>query len=270
MVRRVSPDELAGLDLSGWRVAIIGAEPVRSNVVDAFVDVLAPLGFRRRAFCPAYGLAESTLVVTATPPDQDAPTLGEGRYEPRRAPEVLVSSGRPVWGATVTTRHADGTVLPEGEVGEIWVSGPSLADGYEAVEGEDPFASGWLRTGDVGTIQEGELYVFRRMADSFRVRGKRVFAERAEQQIQGIVGRDVAFVVVPSRSAGAGPTVIVESSIPWDDAKVAEASAAITEQFDGAGVDFVFVPRGGIPRTTSGKPKRKECWHRYVGQPEGS
>ena len=263
VLRRVSAADLEGCDLSGWRVAIIGAEPVRSNLVDGFTRAFAGRGFRRRTFCPAYGLAEATLVVTATPPEQEPRVVGD-----EDQPDRLVSSGVPVAATTVTTRAADGSAVGDGEPGEIWVSGPGVAEGYEHDDADETFASGWLRTGDVGTIREGELYVFGRMTDSFRVRGVRVFAERAEQELQPILGQDASFVVVPSRAAGAGPTVVIESGRPWDPARVAEARAAVAARFDGAPVDLVFVPRNGIPRTTSGKPQRRECWERYVGRAE--
>jgi acyl-CoA synthetase (AMP-forming)/AMP-acid ligase II len=155
--------------------------------------------------------------------------------------------------------------VADGEPGEIWVAGPGLADGYEGDDPAEAFTGEWLRTGDVGALRGGELYVFGRLTDSFRVGGVRVFAERAEQEMQGLLGEGVSFVVVPSRAGGAGPTVVVESPRPWEPARVAHARAAVAGQFDGAQVDLVFVPRGGIPRTTSGKPRRRECWQRYVG-----
>jgi acyl-CoA synthetase (AMP-forming)/AMP-acid ligase II len=276
--RKVDPSTLAGCDFSGWRIAILGAEPIRADDLETFVTAFGGLGFRRRAFCPAYGLAEATLAVTGTPPDEEPAVLehGPGSERPGAAGvrhpaapgDRVVSSGRPLHGVRVSMRDAVGTEMGEGELGEIWVGGTSLADGYEPAGGDD-FAGGWFRTGDAGVLQDGNLFVFGRLSDSFQVRGELVLAEQAENAIRRSVPSARSLVVLPSRSEGAGFTVVVESGRHWPPEDRAEARATIARLFGGTEVDLLVVGRGGVPRTSSGKPMRRLTWQRYLAGRSG-
>jgi len=278
LARKLGGSSPAGCDLSGWRIAIVGAEPLRADDLDLFVDAFAPLGFRRRAFCPAYGLAEATLAVTGTGPEQEPAVLPEGwvpagagarRGEGARvdhrmvAANRMVGSGRAPDGVEVSVRDGAGAPLADDHLGEVWVGGTSLADGYEPASGEG-FGQGWFRTGDVGCLRDGELFVFGRLRDSFQIRGEMILAEAAEPSIRTAFPAARSLVAVPSRSRGAGLTVVAELSAPLDADEAERSRAAISRIFRGTEVDLVLVGRGAIPRTSSGKPMRRECWRRYV------
>jgi acyl-CoA synthetase (AMP-forming)/AMP-acid ligase II len=278
LARKVAASSLSDCDLSGWRVAIVGAEPLRADDLDLFVDAFAPLGFRRRAFCPAYGLAEATLAVTGTGPDQEPAVLPDGwapagpagvgsqgaRFDHRMvAADRMVGSGKALDGVAVSVRDEAGAPLPDDHLGEVWVGGTSLADGYEPPSGDD-FGDGWFRTGDVGCLRDGELFVFGRLSDSIQIRGEMILAEAAERSIREALPTARSLVAVPSRSHGAGLTVVAEFAAPLLPNDAERARAAISRIFRGTEVDLVVVDRGAIPRTTSGKPMRRESWRRYV------
>ncbi|HWN44200.1 MAG TPA: fatty acyl-AMP ligase, partial [Thermoanaerobaculia bacterium] len=167
-VRKIPPAEREGLDLSSWRVAFNGAEPVRAATLDAFAEAFAPCGFHREAFYPCYGLAEATLFVSGGDPEVAPRVSGN-----------LVSCGRAWPGERITVVDPEtGRELPAGEEGEICVSGPSVADGYW--EGES--FGGFLRTGDLGRLDEdGELFVTGRLKDLIVVRGRNIYPHDVER-----------------------------------------------------------------------------------------
>ncbi|MEU7526110.1 AMP-binding protein [Saccharothrix sp. NPDC042600] len=184
--RRVTDEQRDALDLSRLRVAVISDEPLRADTVDAFADRFAPSGFRREAFFPGYGLAESTVlvsggpagpVVTAFDPDE----LARGRVRPSPDGCRLVASGVPDPAATVViTDLGTGRPLPPDRVGEIRVAGPSVGAGYWRRPGDPAFdttvpghGGGFLRTGNLGFLHDGRLHVRCRLADAITV-GDRV------------------------------------------------------------------------------------------------
>lgn len=204
--RKVTPEQVKSLDLSSWRVAFNGAEPIRAETLQRFSQVFGPAGFDARAFFPCYGLAEATLIVSGgpvfrTPPSLrvDATTLKQERkLVPAAQPESgieCISSGQPIAGNTVRIVDPEtGTLRAPGEVGEIWVSGGSVAKGYwhqpeqtrEIFEAQPVSADGaWLRTGDLGALVEGELYVLGRIKDLIIIDG----ANHAPQDIELTVER---------------------------------------------------------------------------------
>jgi acyl-CoA synthetase (AMP-forming)/AMP-acid ligase II len=252
---RVDPESVADCRFDGWRAAVIAAEPPRTGDLDAFIDAFGPLGFRREAFCPAYGLSEAALSVTQAPVGR-GPVVHPGQ----QGPSAIVGSGVLVPGCRVAIRLADGTDAPEGVTGEIVVGGETLADGYEP--GED-FGE-WVATGDAGCMYDGELFVVGRVADSFQYLGERYFAPDAEAKIQARTRGALAVAVVPSRAAGVGITVVVESTEEWPPPRADEEAEAVSALFDGIEVDLLVVAPGGIPRTPGGKPQRRECFERYV------
>lgn len=275
--QKVKKEHLEGCDFSRWRIAIVGAEPLRAGHLEWFVDLLAPFGFRGRALCPAYGLSEATLAVTGVRPDDDPPVLPEGWRPEAAAGDVrglrvrhgslqadqVVGSGAPLDGAEVEVRDLEGDPVADGTLGEIWVGGTSLAGGYEPPQPES-WPPGWFRTGDVGCMIQGQLFVFGRLSDSFQVAGEIVLAEQAEARIQGLVPDVSTLVVVPTRRDGQGITVVVESGQSWTAETAEELRRAVAELFKGVETDLVIVGRREIPRTPSGKPRRRECWRRYV------
>ncbi len=275
IVRRVSPDQLRGLDFSGWRAAIVGAEHLDAGWFDRFHTLLAPFGLDRRALLPAYGLAEATLAVTGLPlPEQwravpvDPASLSPG--EPVRMPgdgsdgALVVGCGRPLHGLHVSIVDEDRQPLPDRRVGEVEVSGDSVASGY--VDGADRgltrFAGGRLRTGDAGFLDDGQLFVLGRLGDSLKLRGRAVFAEDVEATIAaaGIPAGRVAVALGRHRDLATAVIVLEEA----DDAQLRAAQAAAHRRTEGARTVLVVVARGGIARTTSGKVRRRQLWQAYV------
>ncbi len=321
-VRRIPPEQREGLDLSCWRVAYNGAEPVRAETLERFAEAFAPCGFRRESFYPCYGLAEATLFVTGgdagrwprieSEPHPPGPPLpspplppGEGGTRDRSEIETgkttffsplpvgggamgegpgvrgrLVSCGHGWQGQRIAVADPEaGAELAPGRVGEIWISGPSVARGYwrnpEATEhdfrarlvtGDGPF----LRTGDLGFLLGGELYVTGRIKDLIIVRGRNHYpqdleltAERSHPDLRP--GCGAAFSV---EAAGEERLVLVqEVERRRRDGleEVAEAvRRAVAEEHEVQVHEVVLVRVGTVPKTSSGKIQRRLCREQYL------
>jgi acyl-CoA synthetase (AMP-forming)/AMP-acid ligase II len=187
---KIKDEDLEGLDLSHWRVALNGAEPIDIAVMQRFVERMTPYGFRPEAMTPAYGLAEAGLVVSmsqweASPRirEFDRDVLSERREAVPGDGRRLVSVGAPVPGMQLEIRDGEGKPLGEGRVGTITVSGPSITPGYF----NDPELSarvlrdGWLDTGDLGFLLDGELYITGRAKDLIIIRGRNYAPQEIEQ-----------------------------------------------------------------------------------------
>ncbi len=268
-VRKASPEALAGLDLSSWRVAYNGAEPVRASTLERFAETFAPCGFRKEAFYPCYGLAEATLFVTGGSAGQ-APRVDDRR----------VSCGRSWMGQRLVVADPEtGAELPSGTEGEVWISGPSVAGGYwENPEGtardfnaflaagEGPF----LRTGDLGYLTGGELYVTGRLKDLIILRGRNHYpqdveltAERAHPDLQP--GGGAAFSV---ETGGEERLVIVHEVARHRSegiAAIAEAvRSAVAAEHEVQAQEVVLIRQAGLPKTSSGKVQRRLCRELYL------
>ncbi|NGN69412.1 fatty acyl-AMP ligase [Streptomyces sp. A7024] len=277
---RVRDDDLAGADFSNWRVAMSGAERVDARVAADFATRLAPHGMRPSAFAPCYGMAEATLAVSGVAPGVGARIVRTGgpltpgaqvtvtgsgllgRDRPEEPERWLSSCGRPVPGTRIDIVADDGRPLPEGHFGEIRVGGASVAAGYEgaAADASGRFTADGLRTGDAGFLLDGELFVVGRIGDSLKVRGRAVHAEDLEAALGGLPG------VPPGRCAvalgtdeGRGRAVVVVEAAAgeWLDPAVTLLRSALG---DAARVTFVTARRGTVPRTSSGKPRRRLLW----------
>jgi acyl-CoA synthetase (AMP-forming)/AMP-acid ligase II len=276
-VERQGDKSLAGLDLSSWNLAFVGAEPVRATTLDRFAATFAGVGFRREAFYPCYGLAEATLLVS-----------GGQRSEPpavsRDASGITrVSCGRPRTGIElVIVNNANGARCDDGVEGEVWLRGASIVRGYFGQEPAscDTFAATldgipddtkWFRTGDLGCVVAGELYITGREKDVVVKNGVKYAAEDLEHTVQQLRLASLN----PNRCAAFGyddgkreRLVIVneinrDAVAAWSDVGdriVAAIGAAYGTPADAV----VFVDPGGIPRTTSGKIRRSECRARYA------
>ncbi|WP_240506799.1 fatty acyl-AMP ligase [Thermoactinospora rubra] len=279
---RVTPEDMAGVDLSGVRVMLNGAEPVRPATIERFNRFFAAYGLRPEAHTPAYGLAEATVFVSAAGRDEPArvadfsgEALSAGRAVPysgegRRS--RLVSCGRP-YGQDLRVAGPGAAPLPDGHVGEIWVKGPNVARGYwrDPARTEEVFAGGWLRTGDLGVIHEGELYVTGRLKDLIIVDGRNHYPQDIEASVQeasDAVRRDhVAAFAVPG-----GDTerlvVVAERSRRGASAPAEEVArrvrAAVAAAHDVSLHDFRLVEAGAVPRTSSGKIARAACREAYL------
>lgn len=280
-LERVKASQLQALDLSSWRLAFSGAEPVRHQTLQAFIEHFAPAGFAAGAVYPCYGLAEATLFVTGgrrgsgmTAPTFSAEGLARGRAEASAQGATLVSCGRPaaLHGIEIVDPESL-AVLAEGRIGEIWAHGPSIGRGYWGKLDESTqsfFERGgrtWLRTGDLGFVHEGQLYVAGRRKDLIIVRGHNLYPQDIERAIEAEVdavrkGRVAAFAVEGPEGEGIGIAAEVSRSLQKmvDPAALVEALAAATSELCGEPPSVVVLLNpGGLPRTSSGKLQRSAC-----------
>ncbi|MFT4065914.1 amino acid adenylation domain-containing protein [Paraburkholderia sp.] len=281
---RVSDDQRAALDLSSWRVAFSGSEPVRKATLDAFVERFVPARFDANAVFPCYGLAEATLYVTgvtrgagAHAPAFASAALESGNARPGtdEAPSTaLVSCGKPASGHTVQiVDRESGVVLDDGRLGEICVSGPSVAAGYwrradaSAASFVERAGATWLRTGDLGFIHAGELFVAGRIKDLLIVRGRNLYPQDLELAIEREVevvrrGRVAAFAVEIDGQEGIGIAAEVSRNvrklIAPEDIAAALSETVATSCGEPASAVVLLNP-GGLPKTSSGKVQRAAC-----------
>jgi len=259
--RKIPPAEREGLDLSSWRVAFNGAEPVRAATLDAFAEAFACCGFRREAFYPCYGLAEATLFVSGGDPEA-APRVAD--HQGRQ----LVSCGRAWPGERIAVVNPEtGSELPAGEEGEIWVSGPGVAEGY----GNGESFRGVLRTGDLGVLDgRGELFVTGRLKDLIVVRGRNLYPHDVERTAEAShhalrPGGGAAFSV---EVEGEERLVVVHEVERRREAEAREAAeairAAVLREQEISPHDVVPIRAGTLPKTSSGKVRRGACREAYV------
>jgi 8-amino-7-oxononanoate synthase/acyl carrier protein len=286
-VRKVTPNERATLDLSSWTVAFNGAEPVRAETLERFAETFAPCGFRPEAFYPCYGLAEATLLVsggykTAPPVVRwfDAKSLEANRVVPIGAGEsgarALVGSGQTMPDQQIVIADPNRlTRMPLGQVGEVWVSGPSVAQGYwqraDQTEqtfraylqdtGEGPF----LRTGDLGFTHHDELFVTGRLKDLVIVRGRNHYPQDIEATVaKSHPGVRAAWGAVFAVEEGPEQKLVIILELERRQrAETAQVIAAIrrdvAREHELVVDSIVLVRTGSIPRTSSGKVQRHAC-----------
>ncbi|MEU5259203.1 condensation domain-containing protein [Amycolatopsis sp. NPDC021455] len=263
-VDRIGDEQLAGLDLSHWRVAYCGAEPVRAATLRSFADRFAAAGFRAEAFRPCYGAAEATLLVSAAAGSGTRAAVGSG--------QPTVSCGVPR-GFECVVVAGDGTECPEGEVGEVWLRGESIAGGYwhnpeaSAVfgavtrDGRGPF----YRTGDLGFLRAGELHVTGRIKELVIIRGRNHHPydlERAIAEGAPGVARDGCVVFSADREDGEHLVVQCEydrsCGLPHAEV-IRSVRAVLLEEFGIAPTEVFLVGPRRLPRTSSGKLQRVLC-----------
>jgi amino acid adenylation domain-containing protein len=285
--RKVTPEQRELLDLSSWSVAFNGSEPVRAETLERFAEAFGPCGFRRESFHPCYGMAEATLLISGVRASR-APlvetfhkrALEAGRAEPApsSAPDAkpLVSCGAAPEGQRVLVVHPERlTECAPGEVGEIWVAGLSVTEGYwrhpELTEltfhartaggAGEPF----LRTGDLGFLHRGELFVTGRLKDLIIIRGVNHYpqdieltAERAHASLRP--GGGSAFSV---EAGGEERLVVVQEVERRREADAPEifeqVRRRVAEAHEVEPYALVLVRAGSIPKTSSGKIRRAEC-----------
>jgi acyl-CoA synthetase (AMP-forming)/AMP-acid ligase II len=269
-------EELAGIDLSRWRVAMCGADIIHAQILERFARRFERHGFRPSAFMPAYGLAENTVAVSFGAPDGgvrvDRPdevareALGGGRPGGPAPPLTFVSVGQPIAGHRVRVVDAGGGELPDGTQGEIEVAGPSQMLGYW---GEDHASGssgndGWLRTGDLGYVRHGELFVTGIGNDLIPHRGRNCHAHLIEAAAT-VPGAQPGGVVAMARRGPTGSDeVLIVAETLGDSSGLAEAIRRAVDAALGVCVGPVLlVRRGSVPRTTSGKLRRAECRRRW-------
>lgn len=298
--KMIRDDQKAGLDLGSLEVLFCGSEPIAARDLHEFAETFRDVGFKREALYCCYGLAEATLLVTGSTRGTepiiellDADALSQGIARPRaadatRKARTIVGCGRPAAGADIAIVDAERTVdvpgggrahaaLSDGKVGEIWVRGPHVAAGYwqkpeisRAVfdariavpEGsEGPY----LRTGDLGFVRNGELFVTGRLKDLIIVRGRNYYPQDIEHSTQQC---HPAFHANPCAAFSASvededELVVVQEvdrhvHADWASV-VALVRAAIVEEYEIAPSSVVLVRQGSVPRTSSGKVRRHAC-----------
>jgi acyl-CoA synthetase (AMP-forming)/AMP-acid ligase II len=272
IARKVRPEDLAGMDFSAWRAVIVGAERIGAATVERFVRLLSPRGLTRCAILPAYGLAEATLAVTGLPlaeewtavPLSPRVRLGAPVVPDPGGSNVLVGSGRPLDGVTVTIVDERGDPLPDNHVGEIVVGGASLTRGYhnELPGTLTGYRGNQLVTGDAGFLRDGQLFVLGRIGDSVKVRGRTLLAEDVEAALESAgLPRYRQAVLLGTRGDRPTAVVVVENA---DPDRLDAARGLIGRVTEGAELLIVSTGVGTIPRTTSGKPKRKQLWTMFL------
>ncbi|HET9995518.1 MAG TPA: AMP-binding protein [Candidatus Acidoferrum sp.] len=293
-VRKIADKNIQGVDLSSWRAALNGAEPVNPDTLERFAERFATYGFRREAQLPVYGLAEATLAVTV-PPLNRGPLIdrveretftAQGRAVPAASNDAsaiaFVSSGKAVPGHEVRIVDANGHEVPDRTEGFLWFRGPSATTGYyrnsKATEALLPLgpatAEGeyaWANSGDRAYRADGEIFVTGRVKDIIIKGGRNLYpheveelAARAEEIRKGCI---VAFGVT-DESSGTEKLVVVAETRERDFAKRAALAASVTEfvsQGLGLPPDRVeLIPPGSIPKTSSGKLRREETKQLYI------
>jgi acyl-CoA synthetase (AMP-forming)/AMP-acid ligase II len=288
-VRRISEAEREGLDLSSWKAAGNAAEPINSDVLETFIQTFEPVGFRRAAASPAYGLAEATLLVSSTRVgagplvvEFDAQALAQGRVAPATpgaAARKIVGCGELVGDTKVVIVDPERrTTCRPDQIGEIWVSDPAVAVGYwnDPAKSEATFAARlsdtgdgpWMRTGDLGFLRDGQLFISGRYKDMIIIRGAN-FApqdiEWASRQshpaAQG--GECVAFPMFVEGEERLGLVQELNRTSHLSQADLEDVASTIREtislQFEIRAYAVALVRRGTIPKTSSGKLQRRAC-----------
>ncbi|CRZ15619.1 fatty acyl-AMP ligase [Mycolicibacterium neworleansense] len=289
-------EERAALDLSNLATAMNGAEPVQAATLHQFAEAFAPAGFRPEAFCPVYGLAEATLlvsggsdsalpvvrhidrtglqvdrVVDAAPGDPSAVAV-VGCGQPRGGQRVVIVD-------PVTHRPCEAD-----EVGEIWIAGPSVGQGYWARPEEteqtfaavlpDASAGPFLRTGDLGFLRSGELFITGRCKDLVVIRGGNHYPNDIERTVQGchpalVSGRGATFAITPGLGAVEQLVVVQEVDQQRDPAvdlagMAAAVRTAVTERYGIEPNSVLLVRHLSIPTTSSGKIQRGQCRRQFL------
>jgi acyl-CoA synthetase (AMP-forming)/AMP-acid ligase II len=251
-----------GWDFSRWRGAVIGAERVDVDVLRRFASALRPYGFEPTTLCPAYGLAESTLAVTGLRPGNPVRWLSAEGQQGR-----VAGCGTPVAGAEIRILDEAGTALPDGRLGEITIRGRCVAAEYRTSAGSRPLTDGdgWLRTGDAGFLDTGELFVVGRMGDALKVRGRTIFAEDVEDAVAARLGVARHRVVALLGTADSVDTAVILLEEPGE-LDQEEVALVLRSQVGPDIRQRIFRgPSGCITRTTSGKPRRRVMWQRLTG-----
>jgi fatty-acyl-CoA synthase len=280
--RRIN-GEASTLDLSNWRVAGIGGDMVRADVLAHFARTLKVAGFDERAFLPSYGMAETTLGVTfaSTTDPIRVDTIDRNVYkttqearpaEPGKDARSFVVCGKPLPGHVVEIRSADGTVLGERRIGRIFVKGPSVMTGYfqdQAATDAVLSADGFLDTGDMGYWLDGELVITGRVKDLILHNGRNIWPqdiEWAAEQIEPLKSGDVAAFAVEGEDGDDEVVVLVQCRVQdkQDMDMLRQKVAAVVHQTAGVECTIVLVPPKSLPFTSSGKLSRAGARQNYL------
>ncbi|MDT5299191.1 MAG: hypothetical protein QOG79_2433 [Mycobacterium sp.] len=270
-LKRIRDEELECVDLSSWSLSLNGAEAISAAVQRRFNERFARWGFRPSSLTPVYGMSEASLAVTFKPAGNSFSTLGvdgdklavEGVVEP--GTKELVSVGRPLAGVEVEIRDDDGVPLRPGCVGHVFVRGPSVMVGYFARTDltEQVLHDGWLQSGDLGFTHDGELFLCGRHKDIVIVRGANHAPEEFEAALDGLAGVRtgcaVAVGFVPAGEDDEALAMLVETNSDASLTLADEVAARVEERTHIRPAHVELVAPGTLPRTSSGKLRRREA-----------
>ncbi|MGC5053360.1 fatty acyl-AMP ligase [Micromonospora sp. DT48] len=285
---RVRDSDMENVDLSSWRMAFCGAEPIHPGTVQRFVDRFARWGLRRDLLMPCYGMAEATLTITMArdngPVQVDtidrtaAVTHGQAIDVDPGDPSAMhvVACGAPVVDTEVRVVDSDGNPLGDNQIGDIQFRSPARTVGYFDMP-EETAASiaepGWWKTGDVGYLRDGEIRITGRSKDLIIIRGSNYFPSDFEQAVESVPGIRLGTVVAVGHRPEDGDSeelhLIVESYVPADQQEaLRQAVRSTVSAKTGVPVAQVhLVPRRSIPKTTSGKLQRAKARQLFIENP---
>jgi acyl-CoA synthetase (AMP-forming)/AMP-acid ligase II len=270
-LKRIRDDELAGVDLSSWRLCLNGAEMISAEVQRRFSERFGCCGFDTSAFAPCYGLAEASLAVTFKPVNSTFKTIGAraenlapgGLVEP--GDKELVSAGRPLAGVEFEIRGDDFRPVSSDRVGRIFVRGPSVMGGYFGRNDltKQVLHEGWLDSGDLGFVHDGELFVCGRSKETVIIRGANHAPQDFEAALDGLpgvrIGCAVAVGYIPVDAGDEALAMLVETTPGAPPNLESDVAARVLER-TGIAVDQVeLLAPGTLPRTSSGKLRRLEA-----------
>jgi fatty-acyl-CoA synthase len=269
-------------DLSRWRVAGNGADMIRPDVMQAFVDAFHEAGFNAKSFLPSYGLAEATLAVSIMPPGEgivvelveETTLAGDGKVQRDRPQRyrAIVNCGKPARDMEIAIRDEDGGTLGEREIGKVFCRGLSVMTGYfrdeeatRACLSED----GWLDTGDMGYMSDGYLYIVGRAKDMIIINGKNHWPQDIEwavEQLPGFKAGDIAAFSITTPGGEETPAVLVQcrTSDMEERTRLRDAIRERVRAITGMNCVVELVPPRTLPRTSSGKLSRAKARSLYL------
>ncbi len=284
--RKIREEDVEGLDLSSWRCALNGGEPVSERTVARFLERFGRYGFRAGSMLPVYGLAESSLILSA--PERDTAVrvehiareafesegLARARAEQEAHPLVCVSMGAAVTGHQIRIVDDDGRKLPERQVGHLEFRGPSAMQGYyrnEAASDSIRRPGGWLASGDRAFLADGELFITGREKDLIIRAGRNLVPQEIEELVSTVEGVRSGCVVAfgaPDPRAGSEKLVVVAEVRDTDDVSKGRIhtsiQATLTDLLGSPAEDVSLVPPRTIPKTSSGKLRRSAARELYL------
>ena len=280
--RRMSSQTKAAdrFDLSRWRLAGNGADMIRPDVMQDFVDAFADAGFQASAFLPSYGLAEATLAVSIMPPGEGIRVelveetqlsgVPAGQDRPQRY-RAIVNCGKPVRDMAIEIREEDGTPLPERAIGKVWCSGPSVMVGYfrDSEATDACMKDGWLDTGDMGYLSDGYIYIVGRAKDMIIVNGRNHWPQDIEwavEQLPGFKQGDIAAFAITTPGGEETPAVLVQcrTSDGEERSRLRDEIRDRVRAVTGMNCVIELIPPRTLPRTSSGKLSRAKARNLYL------